>query len=112
MHTLTLITEEVKDSNQVSQILLDDVSVAWIEHDCKRAMVFKDHWYYVNGENVTIRDVLEAIGYTKYVVTWTSRGEKYDIHDEIVINAPQNTIRVFSNPENYFKYNEYDESLI
>ena len=112
MNTLTLITEEVKDSNQVSQILLDDVSVAWIEHDSNRAMVFKDRWYYVNGENVTIRDVLEAIGYTKYVVTWASRGEKYDIHDELVINAPQNTIRVFSNPENYFKYNEYDESLI
>lgn len=101
-------TEEV-NSTKVSQIILDDIHDALIEHDLNRVVVFiKKKWYFVNGENLTIRRVLEAIGYKKYVVTWVSRGEKYDIHDELVVNAPTNTIRVFSNPDKYLKYDEYD----
>ena len=102
-------TEEI-NSTKVSQIILDDIHDAFIEHDLNRVVVFiKKKWYFVNGENLTIRRVLEAIGYKKYVVTWVSRGEKCDIHDELVVNAPTNTIRVFSNPDKYLKYDEYDD---
>jgi len=114
-YTLTLIDGGIrKQPTQVSQIIVDDVPVAWIDYDsCNRVLVFtKNKWHYVNGENITIRNVLEAIGHTKYVVTWVKRGEKYDIHDQLVINVPENTIRVFSNPEMYSKYDEYDESYL
>ena len=102
-------TKKMINSTQVSQIILDDIHDAWIEYDLDSVIVFiKKQWYYVNGENITIRRVLEALGYKKYVVTWVSRGEKYDIHDQLVINAPANTIRVFSDPAKYSKYDEYE----
>ena len=106
--TLTPIAE-VTNTTQVSQIIVDDIHDAWIEYDSTRVLVFiQKRWHSVNGENITIRRVLEALGYKKYVVTWVSRGEKYDIHDQLVINAPANTIRVFSDPAKYAKYDEYE----
>jgi SHS2 domain-containing protein len=106
-------TTEMKEHTQVSQIIIDDVHDVLIEYDdLKRVMVFlKKKWYYVNGENITIRNVLEALGYKKYVVTWVMRGEKYDVHDQLVTNAPAHTIRVFSNPKKYLNYDEYDSLL-
>jgi len=105
-----LTPTENTNSTQVSQIILDDIHNAWIEYDSNNVIVFiKNKWYCVNGENITIRRVLESIGYKKYVVTWVRCGEKYDIHDELVINAPTNTIRIFSNPDKYLKFDEYDD---
>jgi hypothetical protein len=110
MTTFTRI-ENLQDTTQVSQIIYDNIPVAWIEYDdLKRVIVYhKDEWYHVDGENLTIRKILEALGYKRYVVSWAERGERYDVHDELVVNAPSNTIRIFSNPQNYLDYSEYDD---
>ena len=111
MATFTRISNsDIIDTTQVSQILYDDIPVAWIEYDLKNIIVhYKDDWYYAEGNNLTIRQVVEAIGYKRVVVTWAKNGERYDILDELVIKAPQNTIRIFSNPVRYLEYSEYDD---
>jgi len=76
----------------------------------KRVIVYyKEEWYYINGENITVQKVVEAIGFKRFVVSWAERGERYEVRDELVINAPQNTIRIFSNSNNYLDYSEYDD---
>lgn len=109
MSALVLTPAEEINSTQVSQIIVDDIHDAWIERESNHVIVFiQKKWHYVHGENITIRRVIESLGYKKYVVTWASHGEKYDVHDELVINAPQNTIRVFSDPAKYLDYDEYE----
>jgi len=100
-----------QDTTQVSQIIYDNIPVAWIEYDTlKRVIVYqKDDWYYVNGDNLTVQKVVEALGYKRFVVSWAERGERYEIRDELVIHAPQCSIRVFSNPNHYLDYSEYDD---
>jgi len=103
--------ENIQETTQVSQIIYDDIPVAWIEYDSlKRVIVYyKEEWYYINGENITVQKVVEAIGFKRFVVSWAERGERYEVRDELVINAPQNTIRIFSNSNNYLDYSEYDD---
>lgn len=110
MTTFTHIKNNLLDTTQVSQILYDDIPVFSIEYALNRVVVsIKNEWYYVDGENLTIRKVIEALGYKRCIVTWASHGERYDVLDELVINAPQNTIRIFSNPVRYLEYSEYDD---
>lgn len=113
MITFTRITniELISDTTQISQIILDNHPIAWIEYDnLKRVIVnFNNDWYYINGDNITIRQVVEAIGYKRFVVSWTERGEKYDVRDQLVIHAPQHTIRIFTKPNDYLEYPEYDD---
>ena len=112
MTTFTRIpnSDPLDDTTQVSQILYDDIPVAWIEHNLKRVILhYKDDWYYIDGNNITVRQVVEAIGYKRSIVTWAERGERYDVLDSLVVTAPQNTIRVFSNPVKYLDYSEYDD---
>lgn len=115
MTTFTrLSAESIKDeTTQVSQILFDDMLVACIEYDTlNRVIIYiKDKdWYYVNGDNITVRKVVQALGYSQRpIVTWAKHGERYDVLDQLVINAPQNTIRIFTNPNKYLEYSEYDE---
>lgn len=110
--TFTRLTENIQEhTTQVSQIMYDNILVAWIEYDQLRRVIvyYKDDWYYIDGKNLTIRKVVEAIGYKRFIVSWTSHGERYDVHDELVIKAPQNTIHIFSNPNDYLEYSEYDD---
>lgn len=109
--TFTRVNEEMKETTQVSQILYDNVHVAWIEYDdLNRIIVFiKDDWYYVDGKNITVRNIVESLGYKRCIVTWASYGERYDVLDKLVLKAPQNTIRIFSNPTYYLDYSEYDD---
>ena len=112
MPTFTRITNEsIEETTQVSQILFDNIPVAWIEYNAlKRVIVsIKNEWYYIDGENLTIQKVVEALGYKRFVVSWAEKGERYEVRDELVINAPQNTIRIFSNSNNYLDYSEYDD---
>ena len=111
MNSITFTrVENFQDTTQVSQIIYDNIPVAWIEHDSKRVIVYNNNdWYYINGDNLTIRRVVESLGYKRYIVSWVERGEKYDVHDMLVVNAPQNTIRIFSNPNNYLEYSEYED---
>ena len=114
MAIFTRIQHELLDTVQVSQILYDDIPVFWIEHVLKRVIVsMQNDWYYVDGENLgenlTIRKVIEALGHKRCIVSWASHGERYDVLDQLVINAPQNTIRIFSNPVRYLEYSEYDD---
>jgi hypothetical protein len=103
--------ENIQETTQVSQIIYDNIPVAWIEYDSlKRVIVYyKEEWYYINGENITVQKVVETIGFKRFVVSWAERGERYEVRDELVINAPQNTIRIFSNSNNYLDYSEYDD---
>ena len=103
--------QDAQGTTQVSQIIYDDILVAWIEYDIsKRIIVYqKEDWYYVDGENLTVQKVVEALGYKRFVVSWTERGERYEVRDELIIHAPQHTIRVFSNLNRYLDYSEYDE---
>ena len=100
-----------QDTTQVSQIIYDNIPVAWIEYDTlKRVIVYyKEDWYYVDGENLTVQKVVEALGYKRFVVSWAERGERYEVRDSLVLHAPQHTIRVFSNPNHYIDYSEYDD---
>jgi hypothetical protein len=107
-----LTTQNIQDqTTQVSQIIYDDLPVAWIEYDAlKRVIVYSNNeWYYIDGENLTVQKVVEALGYKRFVVSWAERGERYEVRDELVINAPQHTIRVFSNINKYVEYSEYDD---
>jgi len=107
-----LTTQNIQDqTTQVSQIVYDDLPVAWIEYDAlKRVIVYsKNEWYYVDGENLTVQKVVEALGYKRFVVSWAERGERYEVRDALVINAPQHTIRVFSDINKYVEYSEYDD---
>lgn len=103
--------ENIQETTQVSQIIYDNIPVAWIEYDkLKRVIIYyKDDWYYINGENITVQKVVEAIGFKRFIVSWAERGERYEVRDELVINAPLNTIRIFSNSKNYLDYSEYDD---
>jgi len=108
--TFTRITENFQQNiTQVSKIIYDNIPVAWIKYDdLKRIIVcYKKELYYIDGENLTIRKVVKAIGFTRFIVSWAERGERYKVQDELVIHAPQNTIRIFSNPKDYLDYSEY-----
>ena len=104
-------TENIQETTQVSQIIYDNIPVAWIEYDSlKRVIVYcKEEWYYINGENITVQKVVEALGYKRFVVSWAERGERYEVRNKLVIHAPLNTIRIFSNSNNYLDYSEYDD---
>lgn len=112
MSTFTHITniDLITDTTQISQILYDNIPVAWIEYDSfKRIIVhYKDEWYYIDGNNLTIRTIIYTLGYKRPIVTWTERGERYDVLDELVTEAPKNTIHIFTNPNDYLDYSEYD----
>ena len=62
MSTFTHITniDLITDTTQISQILYDNIPVAWIEYDSfKRIIVhYKDEWYYIDGNNLTIRTII------------------------------------------------------
>ena len=111
MTTFTRLSDITEDTTQVSQILFDNVAVAWIEYDTlKRVIVYiNNEWYHVTGENLTIRKIVQSICDKRPIVTWTQQGERYDVLDKLVIHAPQNTIRVFNNPKDYTEYSEYDD---
>jgi len=109
--TFTRIENIQEETTQVSQIIYDNIHVAWIEYDqLKRVIVYyKDDWYYINGENITVKKLVEALGFKRFIVSWAERGERYEVRDELVIKAPPNTIRIFSNPKDYSDYSEYDD---
>ena len=100
-----------QDTTQVSQIIYDNIPVAWIEYDTlKRIIVYqKEDWYYVDGDNLTVQKVVEALGYKRFVVSWAERGERYEVRDKLVLDSPQCSIRIFSNPNQYLDYSEYDD---
>jgi len=112
MTTFTRITNiDISDTIQVCQIIFDNIPVVWIEYDLlKRIIVqFKDESYYIDGNNLTVRQVVNALNYKRPIVSWTQQGEKFDVLDELVVNAPLHTIHVFTNPKNYLDYSEYDD---
>ena len=104
-------SQSTQDTTQVSQIIYDNIPVAWIEYDTlKRVIVYyKEDWYYVDGDNLTVQKVVEALGYKRFVVSWAERGERYEVRDSLVLHSPQCTIRIFSNPNHYLDYSEYDD---
>ena len=65
MTTFTRITNigDIGDTTPISQILYDNVPVAWIEYDyCKNVIIhYKDDWYYINDKNITVRDIVTAL---------------------------------------------------
>lgn len=113
MTTFTRITNigDIGDTTPISQILYDNVPVAWIEYDyCKNVIIhYKDDWYYINDKNITVRDIVTALGYKRPIVTWVAKGERYEVLDELIMTAHQNTIRIFTNPKEYLEYSEYDD---
>lgn len=113
MTTFTSITniDLITDTTQISQILFDNILVAWIEYDSMKRIIvnYKDNWYYIDGKNLTIRTIIYALGYKRAIVTWAERGERYEVLDTLVLEAPQNRIHIFTNPNDYLEYSEYDD---
>ena len=69
--------------------------LAFIQRDCNgRVVVFivGDDLYYADGDNLTIRRVIEALKYTNPITTYTEG--KCEVLDELVINASSNIILV------------------